>query len=53
MLKLGTPGYVAPEILNHNLIDFKSDLFSVGAILYNMIANKILFEGSTLNEIIK
>jgi len=32
--KCGTAGYVAPEILNNELYDFKADLFSVGVILY-------------------
>jgi len=34
--RCGTPGYVAPEILQDKLYDYKVDAFSAGIILYIM-----------------
>ena len=33
-MKCGSPGYVAPEILNDMSYDYKVDVFSTGIILY-------------------
>jgi len=36
-----TPGYTAPEVLGRGLVDQRSDIFSVGAMMYEMVGGKI------------
>jgi serine/threonine-protein kinase len=48
----GTPAYLAPEkIKNHSVNDFRSDIYSLGVLMYNMFTGKLPFNGS-LDEII-
>jgi serine/threonine protein kinase len=42
----GTPGYIAPEALDGDGFTFKSDIFSVGSILFSMLTLKNLFAGN-------
>jgi tetratricopeptide (TPR) repeat protein len=44
---VGTVRYMAPEILEHHAADARSDLFSFGAILYEMITGRRAFEGDS------
>lgn len=54
---MGTVGYMSPEQVRGLLVDHRSDIFSFGAILYEMLAGKRAFrhESSveTLNAILK
>jgi hypothetical protein len=49
---LGTPSYMAPEQLTNDRVDNRTDLFAVGAILYEMLAGKAPFAGQALSETI-
>jgi serine/threonine protein kinase len=51
----GTAGYVAPEVLAQqgNAYSSKSDVFSIGAIMYNLLTNKKLFKGKDTKETLK
>ncbi|MBI3473864.1 MAG: protein kinase, partial [Candidatus Solibacter usitatus] len=44
---LGTMGYMSPEQVRGRPADHRSDIFSFGAILYEMLAGKRLFRGDT------
>jgi len=43
----GTPYYVAPERLNNEPEDFRSDIYSLGATLYHAMAGRPPIEGET------
>jgi TolB-like protein/tetratricopeptide (TPR) repeat protein len=46
----GTVGYMSPEQLGGHPLDARSDLFAVGALLYEMIAGRPAFPGVTIAE---
>lgn len=49
----GTPLYMAPEMLKDNKYSDKSDLWSIGCILYEMLTGKVLVNVSNLSDLIK
>jgi hypothetical protein len=56
-LVLGTVGYMAPEQLRGQPADFRCDIFSFGAVLYEMLAGRRAFQSDTsietMNAILK
>lgn len=49
---VGTPGYMAPEQVTDGATDARSDLFSLGVVLYEAVAGVQAFPGSDLASVL-
>jgi serine/threonine-protein kinase len=52
-LAAGTPAYMAPEQLEGKEQTARTDIYSLGLVLYELFTNKKAFEGKTLADLIK
>lgn len=51
--RIGSPSYMAPEVIEGSKYDHRADLFSTGVVLYEMLCGKHPFRKKTYSETIK
>ena len=50
---LGSPAYMSPEHVEGRQLDFRTDVFSVGIVLYQLITGEPPFRGKNPHEVLK
>jgi serine/threonine protein kinase len=52
-IRAGTPAYMAPEQLSGKEVTTKSDIYSLGLVMYEILTGKRAYDAATLPELIK
>jgi serine/threonine-protein kinase len=51
-IAIGTPQYIAPELLRGQEIDRRCDIFSLGVVAYEILTGKRPFRGENISQLI-
>jgi serine/threonine-protein kinase len=49
---IGTPEYIAPEQLRDRAIDVRTDIYSLGIMMYELLAGRVPFDGETAEAVL-
>ncbi len=49
---LGTPSYASPEQIKEGMVDSRSDIFSFGVLIFELMSGQSPFPGSSINTIL-
>ena len=44
---IGTPEYMAPEMVNGEQVDYRADIYELGVVLFQMLSGSVPFKGNT------
>jgi len=50
---IGSPAYMAPELIEGKPVDFRTDVFAIGTMLYQLSTGKLPFSGRNPHEVFK
>src|SRR5689334_8252025 len=50
---VGSPAYMSPEQLKGEELDYRSDMFSLGGVLYHLLTGQRAFNGNTAYELVE
>ena len=50
---LGSPAYMAPELIEGSRLDVRTDVFSVGILLYQVVTGLLPFSGKNPHEVLR
>ncbi|HSH07980.1 MAG TPA: serine/threonine-protein kinase [Burkholderiales bacterium] len=53
VLGVGSPAYMSPEQIQGGTLNFQTDIFSLGAVLYHLLTGRRPFNGGTVSELLE